>query len=137
MDTDNAATPTELETLIANAAGGTQSEQDALINGFLNATVFVPTATEPSEGQLVPILADVDGVPHLLVCDSLDSVTSATDLAKRVASVRGIDAVRGTPEGHAILVKTAKNGFGIPEPLIREIRRRFAASSDESPNPEA
>ena len=69
-------------------------------------------------------LIEIDGVSHMLVCDSLVAVQAATDLAKYAVSMKGIDVVRGVTPGHALLVRTPTTGFAIDEALLNEIRSR-------------
>lgn len=70
------------------------------------------------------MLVEVDGVSHMLVCDSLVAVRVATDLAKYAVSMKGMDVVRGVASGHALLVRTPTTGFAIDEALLNEIRSR-------------
>lgn len=73
------------------------------------------------------MLVDIDGVAHMLVCDSLATVSAATDLASFVVSLRGEDVVRGTAPGFAVLVRTTSTGFVLDEALLSEIRARLKA----------
>ena len=116
--------PLLIDALAAKAAAGGQAEHDALINGFLETVVVVPSGSDPAKGPLQPVLVDVDGVSHMLVCDSLVAVRVATDLAQYAVSMKGIDVVRGVAPGHALLVRTPTTGFAIDEALLNEIRSR-------------
>lgn len=124
MASDAARESTPLDVLALTAARGGQPEHDALINAFLDAVVVVPSGADPSRGPLEPVLIDVDGVSHMLVCDSLATVAKVTDLASYAASMRGIDVVRGTVPGYAVLVRTTSSGFALDEALLDEIRAR-------------
>lgn len=124
MAESSAPEPLLIEALAAKAAAGGQAEHDALINGFLETVVVVPSGSDPAKGPLEPVLIEIDGVSHMLVCDSLVAVQAATDLAKYAVSMKGIDVVRGVTSGHALLVRTPTTGFAIDEALLNEIRSR-------------
>ena len=124
MDSNSAPEPTQIEVLASEAQNGGQSERDAMINAFLEAVVVVPSGSDPSKGAFQPVLIEIDGTSHMLVCDTLAAARDTSDLALYVASMRGIDVVRGVTPGHAILVRTRTTGFAIEEALLAEIRAR-------------
>ncbi|WP_435749088.1 hypothetical protein [Microbacterium sp. PMB16] len=116
--------PSTIEALALTAQSGGQPANDALINAFLDAVVVVPSGSDPGKGSFEPVMIDIEGVSHMLVCDSLAAAREATDLAPFAVSMRGSDVVRGVTPGHAILVRTPKTGFAIDEALLDEIRAR-------------
>jgi hypothetical protein len=113
-----------VEALALRAQSGGQPENDALINAFLDAVVVVPSGSDPGKGSFEPVMVDIDGISHMLVCDSLAAAGEAKDLAPFAVSMRGIDVVRGVTPGHAVLLRTPKTGFAIDEALLNEIRAR-------------
>ena len=122
MVDDTAQEPSQIEVLALSAASGGQTELDALINAFVAAVVVVPSASDPSKGAFEPVLVNIEGTPHMLVCDSLTAARATSNLAAYVASMRGIDVVRGVAPGHALFVQTPKNGFAIDEGTLNKIR---------------
>lgn len=124
MASDRVPESTPLDVLAAAAARGGKQEHDALINAFLDAVVVVPSGADPSKSPLEPVLVEIDGVSHMLVCDSLGTARKATDLASYAVSMRGSDVVRGTVAGFAVLVRTTSSGFALDEALLDEIRGR-------------
>jgi hypothetical protein len=124
MAGDGGPQTTLLDVLALKAADGGRSEHDVLINAFLEAVVALPSGTEPGKGPVEPVIVEIDGVSHMLVCDSLATVGQVTDLACYAVSMRGADVVRGTGPGYAILVRTSSSGFGIDGELLDEIRSR-------------
>ena len=126
MAGDGGPQTTLLDALALKAADGEKRDHDALINAFLDAVVVLPSGTEPGKGPVEPVIVEIDGVSHMLVCDSLATVGQVTDLASYAVSMRGADVVRGTAPGYAVLVRTSSTGFGIDVELLDEIRSRRA-----------
>lgn len=124
MASDSTPESTPLDALAIRAESGGKAEHDALIDAFLDAVVVVPSGTNPGKDPLKPVMVDVAGVSHMLVCDSMATVGKATDLASYVVSMRGADVVRGTAPGFAVLVRTTSTGFALDEALLNEIRTR-------------
>lgn len=124
MDDNSTPESSKIEVLALKAASGGQPEHDALINAFLDAVVVVPSGSDPGKGPFEPVLVEIEGVVHMLVCDSLTAARDAADLAPFAVSMRGIDVVRGVTPGHALLVRTPTTGFAIDEALLDEIRSR-------------
>ncbi|MFP7835057.1 hypothetical protein [Marisediminicola sp. LYQ134] len=124
MSDDTAPESSPVELLALKAQTGGQPEHDALISAFLDAVAVVPSGSDPAKGAFEPVLVEIDGVTHMLVCDSLAAVRGATNLAPFAVSMRGIDVVRGVTPGNALLVRTPRTGFAIDEDLLNEIRSR-------------
>lgn len=127
MDEEASAQAPTIDALAVAAQHGSQSQHDTLVNAFVEAVVVVPSFTDPSTGPFRPVILDVDGTPHMLVCDTLDAARAAAGDARYAVSMRGADAVRGAPADHAILVRTENTGFAIDRALLDEIRQRLAS----------
>lgn len=114
---------TPLEILSKRAEDG-EASIDELVRAFLESVVVLPSATDPTKEQIQPVYVEVDGVTHELVCDSLATVASSTNLARYAASMTGADIVQGTSPDVAILMRTATGGFSLDVALLNEIRAR-------------
>ncbi len=126
MASADAPQQSELDRLAVRAQSGEQDAQDALIEAFVAAIVVVPLATDPTSGPFNPVLTDVDGVPHMLVCDSLAATRDVQDLATFATSMRGLDVITGLQPGYAVMVRTPSTAFAIDERLLGEVRARHA-----------
>jgi hypothetical protein len=126
MASADASQPSELDRLATRAQSGGRNDQDALIEAFLAAVIVVPLASDPTTGPFEPVMTDIDGVPHMLVCDSLAATHEVQDLARFATSMRGLDVVRGLQPGYAILVRTPSTRFALDEALLGEARARHA-----------
>lgn len=118
------APPTRIEMAAQAAAAGGQPEHDVLIRTFLDEVVVIPSVTDPTASAVKPVLVDIDGVPHMVVGDSLEALKDTNTLASYALSMRGNDVARGVTPGHALLVRTRLGGFAIDEALLDEIRAR-------------
>lgn len=116
------APPTRIETAAQAAAAGGQAEHDVLIRTFLDEVVVVPSTTDPTASAVKPVLVKIDGVPNMVVGDSLDALKDTNAPASYAFSMRGNDVVRGVTPGHALLVRTRMGAFAIDEALLDEIR---------------
>lgn len=115
-----------LATVLTAAQSGSAT-MDQLIATFLETTVVVPSATDPTTTPIQPVLVDVNGVKHVAVFDSLESAARVTNLASFAASMRGRDIARATRPELGILVSTASSGFDLSTALLSEIREKDRA----------
>lgn len=114
---------TPIEAAADAAASGGQPEHDALIHTFLDATVAVPSATDPSSAPLEPVIIDIDEMSHMVVGDSLEALQDIAELASFAVTMSGRDVVRGLGTGHAVLVRMAGGGgFALDAELVEELR---------------
>ena len=119
--TDAAQTPDDLSALAARAEAGEISHLD-LIEAFLNATIYVPSISDPEAGAIDPVISKIDEVDYLVAAATVDALDETIDIARYAVPMDGRVLVQGMDPDLAVLVNLGGGAFAIPKAMLDDLR---------------
>jgi len=119
-DTEQNA-PVDLSVLASRAERGEISHID-LIDAFLASTVFVPSTTDPSAGEISPVLAEIDDVEYMIVASSESALEETRDVALFGVPMSGRAIINGMNPQLALMINMDGGAFAMPQGMLDDIR---------------
>jgi len=104
-------------------------EKYALITAILRAMLIVPQLDDVSghPEKLSPLVATIDGVPHVVVFNSIESAKEAREAAPYGLTMTGADIITRLVPGTALLVAADSGRIGFTPEMLDTIRADIAA----------
>ncbi len=119
--TANDQTSRSLDELAAAVqSGGAELEQ--LLAAVLEAELLAPSPSDPSVDGFSGAWADIDGVPHLVLGTTVETLQSLGDRAAYALTLSGRRALGGLGEGAGLLLHTEHGVFAIGPELVEDLR---------------
>ncbi len=101
-------------------SGGGEIEQ--LLEAVLEAELLAPSPTDPAVDGFSGAWADIEGVPHLVLGTTPQSLHALGDRAAYALTLTGRRALGGLGEGAGLLLHTAHGVFAIGPELVEDLR---------------
>lgn len=113
--------PDALQELAARAEAGEVTHIE-LIDAFLAATIFVPSTSDPEDGQVDPVISRIDDMDYLVVASTEEALEHTGDVARFAVPMTGRTLVSGMNAELAILVNLTVGAFALPKAMLDDIR---------------
>lgn len=111
--------------MIAVAVERGAATREGLVRELLGSTLAAPRSEDPT-GGIVPLLAEIDGVPHMVVATSMAGLQKSASAANFAVTLRGEDVIRGLNPSYGVFVNTVSIAFARSPQLLAELRAGLA-----------
>lgn len=111
--------------MIAVAVERGEATRESLVRELLVSPLAAPTSEDPA-GGFVPLLAEIDGVPHMVVATSTAGLRKSASAARFAVTLRGEDVLRGLDPAYGVFVNTPSTSFALSPQLLGELREESA-----------
>ncbi|WP_347108007.1 hypothetical protein AAHB33_13965 [Paenarthrobacter sp. S56] len=112
--------------MVAVAVEHGEATREGLVRELLGSTLAAPTSEDPT-GGFVPLLAEIDGVPHMVVATSTAGLQKSASAANFAVTLRGEDVIRGLDPNYGVFVNTASTAFALSPQLPGGVASRTRA----------
>ncbi len=112
---------TSIDEMAAAVQSG-EADLERLLEAVLEAELLAPSPTDPAVGGFSGAWADIEGVPHLVLGTTPQSLRALGDRASYALTLTGRRALGGLGEGAGALLHTAHGVFAIGPELVAELR---------------
>lgn len=110
--------------LAARAESGEATHVD-LIDALLSATVYVPSVTDPADGELNPVVSRIDEVDYMVVASTTAALEQTGDVAAFGVPLAGRAVITGMNDALALMVNTDSGAFALPQAMLAELREQL------------
>lgn len=93
-----------------------------LIEAFLATTIYVPSVTDPEEGEINPVMSTVQDVEYMVVASTVAALERTADVALYGVPMDGRVCVTGINPAFSLLVNTETGAFAMPKAMLDDIR---------------
>lgn len=109
--------------LALRAENGEATHVD-LIDTLLTATVYVPSVTDPAEGELNPVVSRIDEVDYMIVASTVSALDHTGDVAAFGVPLTGRAVITSMNGDLALMVNTDSGAFALPQAMLVELREQ-------------
>ena len=119
-----AADPSDLLAELASRAEAGEATHVELVDAFLDATVYVPSVTDPEGGTIDPVITRVDEVDYMVVASTTGALEHTGDVARFGVPMNGRSVITGMNPELALMINLSFGAFAMPKAMLDDIRSR-------------
>lgn len=93
-----------------------------LIDAFLANTIYVPSVTDPEQGEISPVMSSIENVEYMVVASTVAALEKTADVALYGVPMDGRVCVNGINPEFSLLVNTEAGAFAMPKAMLDDIR---------------
>lgn len=114
---------TSIEALAKQVSDGSATRQQ-LVEVFLDTDLMMPSATNPQEKGVSPVLTNIEEIPHIVVATGEDGIKATQHIATWAIQLTGREVIARMATDHGVLINTAEGGIALHPDILAAVREQ-------------